>query len=329
MGRDLPAKVSPGQQLSAAWLNSVVDYLRYLNEQQLRRKILRGTGYAARETAGGTTLSIDRQPYTRVCEDGLDILRNEDFLIRIKPKSLCEVDEDGNWDKTVQVHSGKITDHQGREIEVKELFADPSAGQQKSTPEPGGGDDSELKSWDAKEWVDIGTLSLKDDGASSVNIFVRVPGFFPAEAKFTSTKPEEPDGNHYIPIGRVRIAANGEMPRIYISQFQRGPIELGGGGKMPFDVSLVSVSVPNPDGEQFAPVSKDCLRIEGGRVFLSDARYSIIPPKEPSDSGENLLTPSAGYLMLSLCYSSTGALTYKYTIEPRLPGTAVTPQELT
>lgn len=48
MGRDIPREVKAGEVVSAAWLNSIVAYLRYLNEQQLRRRILRGVGYQAR-----------------------------------------------------------------------------------------------------------------------------------------------------------------------------------------------------------------------------------------------------------------------------------------
>ncbi len=320
MGRELPAKVSAGQTVSAAWLNSIIDYLRYLNEQQLRRKILRGTGCAARETAGGTTLSIDRQPYTRVCKDGLDTLRTEDFELRIKPKELCTVDENGHWDKIVQVHRGKVTDHHDCELEVTDLAADAqgeASGEEEGTADP--------------DWVDVAKISVEDK-AETVEVYVRMDAYPPTKAEFVKREPQEPDGRIYIPVGKVAMDKVNDLPRVYISQYQQGPIELGGGagGSMPFDVSLVPVSVPNKEDAQAEPETKTCVQIEGGRVFLSDGKYTVIPPKKPdSADAKSQLEVTAGYVMLSLSYGSNGTLTYKYSIESLPPASSVTPQEET
>ena len=125
MGKEIPREVRAGEVISAAWLNSIISYLRYLHEQQLRRRILRGVGYQAKESAGGTSLTIDRQAIARAISDDLDILRNQEFRLRIKPRNECRVDdESGDWDKVLQVHIGRVTDHLGHEITVTALEQD-------------------------------------------------------------------------------------------------------------------------------------------------------------------------------------------------------------
>ncbi len=57
----LPSKLKSGDTLSAAWLNAIRDCLSALDKQIARRRLLKGTGYLVRESAGGTTLTINNQ----------------------------------------------------------------------------------------------------------------------------------------------------------------------------------------------------------------------------------------------------------------------------
>lgn len=362
MGKEIPREVRAGEVISAAWLNSIISYLRYLHEQQLRRRILRGVGYQAKESAGGTSLTIDRQAIARAISDDLDILRNQEFLLRIKPRNECRVDdESGDWDKVLQVHIGRVTDHLGHEITVTALEQDDENSQ--VTPSP----DTESTVWDAGEWVDVGILSPSSGSTSgeaapqaaeatepgaggasdeegSINVYVRLTlsGTVPQQAVFAVEKKEDTQ-DLYIPIGKARAEVVSEFLRIYINQYQEGPIELGGVvPAMPFDVNmtsapgepggsggdfvepggsgdytepggvfqLVSRGEPEPGGEESEEVYY--LSIESGRVFLPEREFVEIPRKDKlqlTDPG------STRYVTLTLTRSGAGQYTYAYTLE--------------
>lgn len=362
MGKEIPREVRAGEVISAAWLNSIISYLRYLNEQQLRRRILRGVGYQAKESAGGTSLTIDRQAIVRAISDDLDILRNQEFRLRIKPQNECRVDEEsGDWDKVLQVHIGRVTDHLGHEISVTALEQDDENTQ--APPSPG----TESTVWDAGEWVDVGILSPSSGSTSgesapqaaeatepgaggasdeegSINVYVRLTlsGTVPQQAVFAVEKKEDTQ-DLYIPIGKARAEVVSEFLRIYINQYQEGPIELGGVvPAMPFDVNmtsapgepggsggdfvepggsgdytepggvfqLVSRGEPEPDGEESEEVYY--LSIESGRVFLPEREFVEIPRKDKlqlTDPG------STRYVTLTLTRSGAGQYTYAYTLE--------------
>lgn len=362
MGKEIPREVRAGEVISAAWLNSIISYLRYLNEQQLRRRILRGVGYQAKESAGGTSLTIDRQAIARAISDDLDILRNQEFRLRIKPQNECRVDEEsGDWDKVLQVHIGRVTDHLGHEISVTALEQDDENTQ--APPSPG----TESTVWDAGEWVDVGILSPLSGstsgeaapqaaGATSpgaggasdeegcINVYVRLTlsGTVPQQAVFAVEKKEDTQ-DLYIPIGKARAEVVSEFLRIYINQYQEGPIELGGVvPAMPFDVNmtsapgepggsggdfvepggsgdytepggvfqLVSRGEPEPGGEESEEVYY--LSIESGRVFLPEREFVEIPRKDKlqlTDPG------STRYVTLTLTRSGAGQYTYAYTLE--------------
>lgn len=362
MGKEIPREVRAGEVISAAWLNSIISYLRYLNEQQLRRRILRGVGYQAKESAGGTSLTIDRQAIVRAISDDLDILRNQEFRLRIKPQNECRVDdESGDWDKVLQVHTGRVTDHLGHEITVTALEQDDENSQ--VTPSPG----TESTVWDAGEWVDVGILSPASDSTSgeaapqaaeatepgaggasdeegSINVYVRLTlsGTVPQQAVFAVEKKEDTQ-DLYIPIGKARAEVVSEFLRIYINQYQEGPIELGGVvPAMPFDVNmtsapgepggsggdfvepggsgdytepggvfqLVSRGEPEPGGEESEEVYY--LSIESGRVFLPEREFVEIPRKDKLQ----LTDPaSTCYVTLTLTRSGAGQYTYAYTLE--------------
>lgn len=334
MGRDIPREVKAGEVVSAAWLNSIVAYLRYLNEQQLRRRILRGVGYQAKESAGGTSLTIDRQAIVRLGSDDLDIHRNEDFQLRIKPKHQCTVDaESGHWDKILQVHIGRVTDHHGHELYVTEIEKESRA----ATP-------SKSSVWDSEQWVDVGVLKPKastqgDDGVataaeeaddnSTKEVFVRLTlsGSVPEKAVF-ATKKEEGSADIYVPIGKVQAVVVEEFLRIYMEQYQQGPIELGGESVgMPFDVSMTeTIDEPLQEGEE--PQVTYQVNVEAGRVFLPDRQFAYIPRKEKLELGE--LTGSTRYVTLTLMRDGAGNLKYQYKLEPESElGTKVNATEYT
>ncbi len=329
MSRALPDKVRAGDTLSAKWLNSLVDYLKYLNDMQLRRRLLKGVGYAVSESPGGSSLTIDRQAVVRVLSDDLDILRNEEFQVRIKPKGLCKVNPDtGDWDKVVQVHTGRITNHRDFTLPViaKEGTESSSA---PSTPTPESG-----TAWDATSWVDIGTLddlgqgnkespvALNSDDEQKKNevaVYVKMTmeGGIPVAAVFTSDiKPDESDkAAIYIPIGTIHGESVEGTPRYYITQYQQGPIELGGNAAaMPFDVTVGVMQEENqPDGEgEEEPELKPCLNIAGGRVFLPEREFAVIPDKNEWPLGDS--TEQEQYVVLTLSRNADGKLVYKYEL---------------
>ncbi len=332
MSRALPEKVRAGDKLSAKWLNSVIDYLKYVDDQQLRRRILKGVGYAVSESPGGSSLTIDRQAIVRVLSDDLDVLHGEEFEVRIKPKGLCKVDkETGNWDKIVQVHTGRITTHVGFTLDVV-------AKEQKEGEKPSE-DTQQGSAWDAESWVDMETLpSLgkgdsggdessdtdssddNDDDKDEIEVFVkmRVSGGVPTEAVFT-TKPDEKAADAvYIPIGKVKGELVEGSPRYYVTQYHRGPIELGGDASpMPFDVTL-SIKIPEPQegeasGEDKEEEPQTCINVAGGRVFLPQREYVIIPDK--NEWSIDVFEGYPMYVTLTLSRNSQGNVAYKYALE--------------
>ncbi len=231
MSQKLPDKVRAGDKLSAAWMNGVVDYLKYLNDQQLRRRLLKGVGYKVTESSGGSSLTIDRQAIVRVLSDDLDVMRNEDYELRIKPKGLCEVEPDsGNWDKIIQVHTGRVTDKRGNSLTVTRAEgSSTSASPDGAAP------------WDAADWVDLAVLeSLGEEGsAEEVSVYVKltleasraVDGVFVVRTGGSDVDGESednaPEGSTLlIPIGSVSGANIEGTPRYYITQYQQGPIDL-------------------------------------------------------------------------------------------------------
>ncbi len=337
MSRALPDKVRAGDKLSARWLNSIVDYLKYLNDQQLRRRLLKGVGYAVSESPGGSSLTIDRQAVVRVLFDDLDILRGEEFEVRIKPKNLCNVDkESGNWDKIVQVHIGRITNHREFTLNVVSKELD---GGEKPAPEAA---EQNSAAWDAGCWVDMDTLPNlggggqgesggstgkddKDEDSDEVTVYVkmRFEGDIPIEGVFCTEMDEEATDAVYVPIGSVSGELVEGSARYYITQYQRGPIELGGGAasSMPFDVTLtVKPPEPKPEdegamegGEEEEEEPQTCINVLGGRVFLPQREYAIIPDKR--DWPIEVFEGYPMYVTLTLSRDADGNVAYKYALE--------------
>ncbi len=322
MSRTLPDRVKAGDTLSATWLNSIIDYLKGLNDMQARRRLLRGVGYTVSESPGGSSLTIDRQAVVRVLSDDLDIMRDEEFQVRLKPKGLSQVDaETGNWDKVVQVHAGRITNHRDFTLPVtaKEL-SDEDAGSVGSSSSAAG------TAWDAENWVDMGTLKSLGDSAAAqaegdancVEVFVKVTyeAGLPMTAVFCTTD-ESDSGNDetcvYIPIGKIAGESVEGNPRYYVTQYQQGPIELGGGGSgaMPFDVT-VGTFIEEPETEDGEPQVKACLNVAGGRVFLPERQIASIPDKNewPLDAASG----DSQYVILTLSRDGNGGLQYRYEL---------------
>ncbi len=328
MSQRLPDKVRAGDQLSAKWLNSLVDYLKYLNDMQQRRRLLKGVGYAVSESPGGSSLTIDRQAVVRVLSDDLDVLRNEEFQVRIKPRGLCRVNkETGDWDKVVQVHVGRITNH--RDFTLPVIAKETNEGETPGTP-----DTTTATAWDAASWVDIDTLddlgenadtpatasSEDDTSKKEIAVYVKMTmeGGIPVAAVFTSeVNPDELGAAIYIPIGSVHGELVEGTPRYYITQHQQGPIELGGGAAaMPFDVTLTEKLVETEgesdteEGEE--PEPQTCISVAGGRIFLPEREYTIIPDK--TDWPITVYEGYPMYVTLTLSRDADGNITYKYEL---------------
>lgn len=316
MGRELPREVRAGEVVSAAWLNSIVAYLRFLNEQQLRRRILRGVGYQAKESAGGTSLTIDKQAIVRLGEDELDIHRNEDFQLRIKPKNQCFVDEDtGHWDKVVQVHIGRVTNHSGSDMTVCVL--EPGSGSSGSASNPLNG-----TVWDADQWVDVGVISAQtsvaltntEDTNSTKEVFVHLlPGSSSQPlATFATVRKPDVEGI-YIPIGKVQAVVVEDFLRIYIEQYHQGPIELAGDSvDMPFDVSMASTIKEAAEDGKVTELEYS-VSVEAGRVFLPDDKFAYIPRKDKLPIIG--IGGASNYVTLTLMRDGSGNLKYRYAIE--------------
>ena len=326
MSKALPDKVRAGDKLSAKWLNGLVDYVKFLNDQQQRRRLLKGVGYTVSESPGGSSLTIDRQAVVRVLSDDLDILRGEEFEVRIKPKGLCKVDkETGNWDKIVQVQAGRITNHSSFTLDVvsKEL-------KEGEKPPTESGTEAGT-AWDAASWVDMEKLAdlgedesgarAKDDEKKEVAVYVkmRLEGGQPVEGVFTTEPTDEASGAIYVPIGQVKGELVEGSPRFYITQFQRGPIELGGDTTaMPFDVSLALKQPETEEGDESSGEDEQeepqtCINVAGGRVFLPQREYAIIPDKR--DWAIDVYEGFPMYVTLTLSRDADGNVAYKYALQ--------------
>lgn len=314
MSHPLPRKVKAGEIVSAAWLNSLVDYLGYLNQQQARRRLLRGVGYAVSESPGGTSLTIGRPPSTRACRDELDVLADRDFELRIKPKALCERDENGNWTKILQVHQGTVTDHRGHDVEVFALESEEEGGTPAPQP-PAAGESGTNEAWDAEDWVDIG--ELEESKETSVYVRLSSNGNVPESAHFATEK-EEGTEDQYILVGKAQAEKVGETVRYYITQKQLGPIELGGegGAPMPFDVTVATTrKIEKEEGDETDESLGYYLNIAGGRVFLPDRQYAEIPDKQ--DWPISIMEGYPLYVTLTLSRDSSGRVSYKYELKSK------------
>ena len=129
----LPEKVRVGETLSARWLNQVVDCLKELGKATnlsgngSSTSSIEYSGSALRDTKYRGTGGTDLQEF-----------KVFPFQLRLKPKQLCDVDENGNWPKIAQMKVGAVIDYMG-----------------KTYPVPAG-----QPLYDYTEgWVDIGTFT--------------------------------------------------------------------------------------------------------------------------------------------------------------------------
>ena len=296
MSQKLPDKVRAGDPLSAAWLNGIVDYLKYLNDMQQRRRLLKGVGYAVSESPGGSSLTIDRQAFARVATDGIDVLRNEDFELRIKPKGLCTVNkESGSWDKVVQVHTGRIVSRSETLLTV--TSKDGGEGEEDSNAA------GASTAWDAADWVDMATLkSLGDEGSTQeIAVYVKLTMELgrPIDASFCTSigGSSDVDGNKdssdclYIPVGTVSAANVEGTARYYITQQQQGPMEY---------IPLAQYGGEQDKGSDVDESSSvDTSDVDGWPGLMASARAET--PEESHGSKHWLIT--AGELLVPLAHA--------------------------
>ena len=90
----LPKKVSAGDKLSAAWLNSLRDCIENLDKQAKRSRLLKGTGYLVRESAGGTTLTINNQGVYQKAQEA-SVAYEMPFDVEIHTQEGNDIGDDG------------------------------------------------------------------------------------------------------------------------------------------------------------------------------------------------------------------------------------------
>ncbi len=327
---NLPDKVKGGDTLTASYLNSIREALKDLEQTATRRRLLSGTGYAVKESAGGSSLCIDNQAEFLRQEDELTY-SNVDFTLRIKPEDLCEQDEDGNWDMILQVHKGDIRTADGNSVRVESLEEkdeDGGGDSEGGGSTEGEGEDADETPWDDEDWVDLCVMA-----GEAVEVWVKFTdagGDLPSDAVFCIEEAE--DNCVYIPIGQIQPdTVNEEETCFFINQYQLGTIELGSSGtNMPFDARIVAIENECADMGVETPSEyegKYYININEGRVFLPEARYAVIPAKENFVNATNQLEVKDGYLILELVQDSSGNITYQYRISDSLEGTQVTATE--
>lgn len=322
----IPQRVREGDPVSAAWMNSVVEALRSADAMLSKRRILAGTGYSVTESAGGSSLTIDKQQHYLRESEGLPLFVNYDFELRIKPKELCEVEDDGNWPRIVQVHIGSVTNR--KESLVVDTYDDGSDDDDSTPPPPpaSGGEEGEVAPWDAEDWVDLVELEGED-----VEVFVCLSvdsAGAPTKAVFVTEQDETDSGNTYIPVGTVSSETVEEETNYYITQNQLGPIELGGDTtRMPFDVSIGPMELECADELEEEQKEDLYVNVEEGRVFLPEAKYATIPRKRTTELSSAPLKAENGYLIFELSLKADGSLEYSYRIDGTLDEAIVTASE--
>lgn len=312
----LPSKLRAGDKLSATWLNSLRDALSSLAASSARNKILKGAGYNVSESSGGTSLSIAKQSELLRDSYSLPLHRNNDFALRIKPKELCELSDEGEWQKMLQVHTGSIRNSTAEHILVNSYDAGADGGGADGEAEP-----EDVQPWDSEDWIDIQALAEEP-----IEVFVRYDG---SKGEFVSKK--EDDSNIYIPIGVLEIEKLNGVSQYYITQYHLGSIELGAGKAMPFDACIkLCKHECDVAGGDFPLKPKYLVSVEEGRIFLPEAKHTIIPKKDATTYGSGgVLEAQNGYLLLEVFQKADGTIEYKYRIATDLPGTALEATEMT
>ncbi|MFI3244040.1 MAG: hypothetical protein R3Y56_07305 [Akkermansia sp.] len=323
---NLPKTVKGGDKLTATYLNSIRTALKDLQQQMVRRRLLPGSGYSIKESAGGSSLCIHNQ--SEFLRQASTIsYTNTDFSLRIKPQELCKVSEDGEWDVILQVHIGEIRNAKGESVLVESMEKKDGEGEGEGGDAGGEGEET-VSTWDMDDWVDVGKVSK-----STIEVWVKFTdngGDLPTDAVFSTE--EKDDKSIYIAIGQIQPDTVDDESCYFIDQYQIGTIELGatGGADMPFDAQIVAIEnecadmgVELPEEEK----NKKYVNINEGRVFLPEARYATIPAKENYLNAANSLEAKDGYLILELTQDSSGNIKYQYRISESLEGTEVTASE--
>ena len=204
----LPDKVRVGETLSARWLNQVVDCLKELAK-------------ASNVGSGSSTSSIEYSgsdyrdtKYRGTGGSDLQEFRVVPFQLRLKPKHLCDVGEDGNWPKIAQIKAGAIIDYMGKTYSVPEgaTIYDYTEG-----------------------WVDLGEFS---EALTKIYCIIKQnykgeilsANFKKAEEKFvpwgkTDTN-QEGEGTLSVFIGSYQLKRVEEINRAHIYQAHTGTLDL-------------------------------------------------------------------------------------------------------
>ena len=204
----LPDKVRVGETLSARWLNQVVDCLKELAKAS---NVGNGSSTSSIEYSGSDYRDTK---YRGTGGTDLQEFRVVPFQLRLKPKQLCDVGEDGNWPKIAQIKAGAIIDYMGKTYSVPEgaTIYDYTEG-----------------------WVDLGEFS---EALTKIYCIIKQnykgeilsANFKKAEEKFvpwgkTDTN-QEGEGTLSVFIGSFQLKRVEEINRAHIYQAHTGTLDL-------------------------------------------------------------------------------------------------------
>jgi len=105
----LPEKARAGEKLSARWLNQVIDCLKEL--AKAANMAGNGSSTSSIEYSGS---DMHDTKYRGTVGAELQEFRVAPFQLRLKPKRLCSVSSDGEWEKVVQMKAGVVLDYMGK-----------------------------------------------------------------------------------------------------------------------------------------------------------------------------------------------------------------------
>ena len=183
----LPEKVRVGETLSARWLNQIVDCLKEL----AKAANLSGNGSSTSSIEYSGSDYRDTK-YRGTGGTDLQEFRVVPFQLRLKPKHLCNVSDDGSWPKIAQMKAGAILDYMGKTHPVP-----------KGTP-----------IYDYTDgWVDIGAFSESLQKAFCIIKQNYKGEIISAEIKKTEAK--------FVPWGKTEINSKGEGTlSVFIGSYQ-------------------------------------------------------------------------------------------------------------
>lgn len=244
MKKKLPDKVREGDTLSARWLNQSVDFMEEL--ASFHEDSSSKNGDLPSTSISTSALNHDTKAREVNELDDIPTFAYTDFQVRIKPKHLCEVDEDGSYTKMIQVHNGYVIDYHGQQ---EELIKNGSGSAEAA------GEDKEWKDFVELEEAPVEVYLIVQQDSDGAITGIHLTPEKPEEEKYWEPKDGDDSGGSgsgsgeeesgkgllCLHLATVKTEVVEELRRIYITQHHIGPVELE------VQHSLKSIS---PNGEK-------------------------------------------------------------------------------